>query len=479
MREKPNVFIICVSTLALPLLALAQFPGGDGGPSGKREKREAEADRSAKIAKDAYEENLRKYEKDPDMLVRPGLLASKKDKRVKIWGRATGLPGNDIAEFFLITADSGKDYESMGISFAKPSDVHAALEFIGMKSGQGCNYGLNRFWPKGERVFMTMQWDEPGKDGGKPTARSVRAEDLVIDSRTNKTLPASGFVFVGSYTFKSEDGKTLYAADVTDSRSIASDFNDPATVLDVPRQAPKSQVYGVLRVNAAYRLAPDQPLLVTLEPEHKDGKLRVRDLTLAISMPSGGTTAQQAKYVLMEPGGKQINSGDTLIHLLAALGNITEAGQDPFVTLQVDDAMPLAGVRQVYELLMKMDNEQGIRIDPPPAGQLYYRAFFPSDEWRDRKKRLGRPWELHLVEKGRQVAATLILPADEIDNNGGKGNLSFTVGSGDEAAKILVEKSNRFSQIVYIFAPRSMHYGELMAFIRPAMKTHPMMYVFF
>jgi len=43
---------------------------------------------------------------------------------------------------------------------------------------------------------------------------------------------------------------------------------------------------------------------------------------------------------------------------------------------------------------------------------------------------------------------------------------------------VLVEKSDRWSQVVYVFASPSMTYGQLMSFVRPGMKTHPTVYAF-
>jgi len=430
-------------------------------------------------ARSAYEHNLATYGKDARMLVRPGLLASRKDQTVRIWARATGISSDDPLEFILIPPDSGKDYEAAAVAFVKPSDVHAALEFIGMKPGRPVNYGKDQYWPKGERVVVHMEWEQQAADppNERPQKMRARAEDLIVDVRTGKTLPREGFVFAGSFRITPAGAdKPVYAADEMDSKSIISDFNDRSTVMDVPRQAPQSAVYGTQKWNARYKPLPGQPVQFVLEPEHKDGKLRVRDLTLRISMPAGGKNPQAGKYTLLD-GQKQIGADDSLLTLLASFGQLTDAGQDPFVTVHVSDSLQLAAVQSVYAMLSKLDNESGIRIDAPPQGHLYYRAFFPKDEWRDRSKRLGRPWELHLVERSRKLAGTLILPADEIENNEGRGDLKWTVGSADEMAGILAEKSNKFSQTVYIFAPASMEYGALMGFIRPSMKTHTM-YVF-
>jgi hypothetical protein len=438
---------------------------------------------AARQAKAAEQHNRERYGDDPDMFIRPGLLANRREKWVRIWSRSTIVRYGDAIEFFLIPPDSGKDYEALAVAFTRPSDVHAALEFIGMKPGRPINYAEHQYWPKGERVLMTLEWDQPpAEDQGNPrsTPQRVRAEELILDVGRNQPLPKTGFVFTGSYWFTSEEtGRRMYAADVMDSKSIASDFNDTSTVLDVPRLAPKSAVYDTQRLNPAYRFKPGQPVLVTLEPEHKDGRLRVRDLTLRVSMPAGNAGGPPAgKYVLSDVDGKPAADGVSLIHVLAAFGKMTESGLDPYVTVDMDPAMTLRSVRDVMRVLQQLDTENGIRIEAPPAGQLYYRAFFPDEQWRHRDNRLGKPWELHLLEKDRQVAGTLILPADEIDDNDGQGDLKFTVGSPAEAARVLQDRSGRFSQLVYIFAPGNMSYGQLMGFIGEFMKTHPGVYVF-
>ena len=202
------------------------------------------------------------------MLVRPGLLANKGEKWVRIWARATGISSNDPLEFVMIPPDSGKDYEAATIAFVKPSDVHAALEFIGMKGGRPVSYMNDRCWPKGERVIVHAEFLQQGK------MVRVRVEDLISNVQTKKTMPQTGFVFTDSFWIDGPNGKRIYAADETDSKSIVSNYNDRSTVMDVPRQAPQSAVYGTQKLNPAYQLPLGTPIQFTLEPEHKDGKLR-------------------------------------------------------------------------------------------------------------------------------------------------------------------------------------------------------------
>jgi len=431
-------------------------------------------DLAAIASKQAYDQNLKQFQDNPDYLVLPGLLANRKDKSVRLYARATGLGAGDPVEFFIIPADSGKDYESLTVAFVKPSEVNRALQFIGMKPGRAVNYNANQYWPKGERVLMTVEWANPeNQRRGQPNLHRVRAEELILDTRTKKPLSLTGLVFTASYTIKPEDGgKEMFAADVSDSRSISSVYNERSTVIDLPYQWPQGQVYGSLKPNPDHKLEAGAPIQILLEPEHKDGKTRVRDLTLKV--------LQKDHFTLLDSSNKPIASDIDLVHLLAEFGKFTETAQDPFVTIDVAPNLNLQQVQEFFSLIQTLDRETGIRVEAPPPGQLYYRAFFPDEQWRDRTKRLGRPWELHpnVGNANGSLCGTLTLPADDIDNNGGKGDLKFIVNSPEELAKTLKEKSDRWSQTVYIFTPPDIKYGGLLDFIHPAMKTHPGVYVF-
>ena len=472
---------IALSSLLLLLAAspsLAQFAPDQSAPKPTLDP--ALADKTAAAIEKLDADNLAQYKTNPDYLVRPGLLANRKEKWVRLYARATGIGQHDPVEFFAIPKDGGKDYEALVAAFVKPSDVHAALLFIGMTPGRPVNYAANRYWPKGERVLMTMQWT-PDADA-KSAPRKIRAEQMILDFRKDqdkpKPLPTSGLVFTGSYWITTDEGKKLLAADISDSRSIASDYNESASLLDVPAQAPQGEVYGLLKPNPAFALKGGQFVELLLEPEYKDAKKRVMDLSLSVSMPQGKAAISAAKFTLTDSAAKPLGNGNSLVDVLATFGKLVEDGHDPFVTITVAGGLSLSSVRELFTMIQSMDKDGGIRVEAPPPDQLYYRAFFPREEWRDRKHRLGRPWELHLGEKDDKVTGQLILPADDIDNNGGQGDLIFPVASPDETARILKEKSDKCSQVIYIFAPGEMKYGALLDFIRPAMATHGTMFVF-
>lgn len=471
-----------IRALALPLLilslalpCLAQF-----GPEVPDRAPQDPKDPALIASQKAFEENQAKHKGDADHFVRPGLLANRKDKTIRLWGRATHVQPSDPIEFWCIPSDSGKDYESLAVTYAKVIDVLEALKFIGMTPGRPVNFSENRVWPRGERVLMTFEWDAPAEGGGKPTPKKVRAEELMLDGRNgNKPLPPEGFVFTGSYWITPEgpDAKPMFAGDVMDGKAVASDYNERASILDVPRQAPKGVVYGTLKPNPAHKFTPGQPIQMVLEPEHKDGRTRVRDVSLHVSVPPG-KDLKDGVFELKDPRGKPLTDKPTLLHVLAEFGKLTEAGQDPYVTLHVDGGLTLAQVQTLYATLGEMDVEKGIRIEAPPPGHLYYRAFFPNPQWRDRTRRLGRPWELHVGDEGGRITGTLILPADDIDDNGGKGDLTFPVKTPADLARTLAEKSDKWSASVYVFAKPELKYGDVMAFLRPGLETHPQMHVF-
>jgi hypothetical protein len=176
------------------------------------------------------------------MLVLPGLLADRRARRVEVLAECTGLSANETVEFLLIDQGGSHGYEAMLWSLARPSDVDRALEFIGLRRGASVNPAVPRVWSDGDRVQLTVL----PADG-----KSFPIEQLILDIQTEKTLPEEGFVFAGSLTVPSADGKepAAYAADVYDPRSLASIYNEAISVLDVPRRVDKGEAYGRQVVN--------------------------------------------------------------------------------------------------------------------------------------------------------------------------------------------------------------------------------------
>ena len=465
---------------AAALLILASMPLGVHA-QGERALAPARQANLAAVKK-TYEANLAKYGKSADMLVRPGLLANRQEKWVRIAAEATGLTSGDPMEFWLISDESGHDYEAVAVSFARPSDVHKALVFIGVNPGWPVAYSRFRFWPKGERALVTYEWDSPGAAGANAATRQrARAEQLIVDRKTHRPLPLAGLTFTGSFwdALPDHPDQTGYAADFIDPNTIASDFNDPTTVLDVPRQADKSAVYSQQTWNPDFKLAKGQPVDVILEPEYRNGKRRVLDLTLKAGAPTNSLSIASLPCRLLAADGKAVVSGAGLKDVLDFFNRAVTEGHDPFVTLDPAPEMKLQTLVELCSFLSTIEGESGIRMDPPLAGQLYYRAFVPNEAFRERATRPTQPWELYLSSTGSTATGTLNQVEEVWGNDGRPSSYNVTtypVSSPEALHQTLQEKQGL--KVVLIFAPRRMEYAALLPFAQAAMKTHPTVYVF-
>ena len=56
-----------------------------------------------------------------------------------------------------------------------------------------------------------------------------------------------------------------------------------------------------------------------------------------------------------------------------------------------------------------VEGQGGVRVEAPPAGQVYYKAFLPDERWRTRADRPSQPWELRVSRSKDGVwASTLV-----------------------------------------------------------------------
>jgi hypothetical protein len=429
--------------------------------------------RNVRQVEQQFETNRLRCAGNPDLLALPGLLADRRARRVQIMAEGTGMRADDPVEFFLIGFDSGHDYEALALSFAKPSAVHTALQFVGMQPGRPVAAEALQFHPKGERVAVTFA--RPGKP-------PIRAERLVVSSRTHGPLPCTGLVFTGSRLTDPPDGKgpRVYAADVSDPFSIASNYNEPGTVLDVPRQAPQGDVYRLQTPNPDFLFAKGDLIEVELRPELTNGAKRIADLSLnAAALPgTAGTNLQEVAFRLEGDAGRLTVTGG-LNAVLAAFVSLNQQARDPFVSLRFDAGLPLGTLHDLCGLLATIDNEQGIRIEPPPEGQLYYKAFIPDETYRDREQRIAQPWELHLQSGIAGPTGTLIQIEQVWREDRVRPDLKMSRVSvaGPTDLRRELDARGPGLRVILAYAPPRMPFGQLMAFIKPALTTHPTVHV--
>jgi hypothetical protein len=416
---------------------------------------------------------------DPKVLELPFLKADREAREVRIEARATGVDAKTQAEFFLIATNSGHDYESIAVVKALPSHVHQALEFIGIPAGKPVDPKALRFWPRGERVVGELEW----RDGGTSTGdlRRVRLESTLIDTRTGQPLPEDGLVFTGSARVPDAAGTgVVYAADEFEPNSVASAFNLETTVLDIPRKGGQNALYDYQVVNPAHVLPQDLPLTVILRPEPRpDGTPRVADLDLVVTRPAA--EGQPVRYSLRDPRGAVRVDGGTAGDVARVLDDLARADRDAHLTIRVDPGVPVGLLGPVGEAVAALTDRHGARIESPPADQLYYRAFSPDPSFRSRAERPSQPWELRFRRAGAggwtarlaKVENTRSVITDEP---------TFRVEEypADTAAALrkALDEHGPGLPVLLVFAPPAMSYGDLMAFLGPVLKTHPVVHLF-
>jgi hypothetical protein len=455
--------------------------------------------RNVERARKLYEARLARYKASPspDELVLPGLVANRKTKQIELLAESTGLSADSNAEFLLIDQASGHGYEAILWSYAKPSDVHAALVFVGMQPGAPCDPAQLRFWPKGERVMISIVGMNLAT--GMPP---LRIETLILDKKTGKPMEAEGFPFTGSIRVPAPQGSTgvVYAADHHDPMSIVSLYNETGTVMDVPRQAGKGAVYGSLVVSPDHAFAAGDLLTLILEPERKDGLRRVKDLVLEVRLgpakpdpadlqakPAGA--GQPLAFSVRDVMGKDLVKEASLDGALASIAGLLKEGSEPYVSIRFDGSLPLSDVRRTCGVISVIESNTGIRFEPPQAGQLYYKVFLPDEQWRDAKKRFGQPWELHLAREKGIVSGKLVL--HEAVWAEGSTEPVMKVTSFDVATpKALREQLDADAErrrrgdlspdlpVLLIYSGGDLTYGELVRFITPALGTHNTVHVF-
>ena len=112
------------------------------------------------------------------------LVANKGRREVVILAEACDILVGATVEFPLVGELSDRDYESAFRTFAKPGDIAAALEGLGVPRGVNVNSAKMQFWAKGERIRVEVS--PYGEEKYRPI------EDYLIDKTTGKAPAWNG-----------------------------------------------------------------------------------------------------------------------------------------------------------------------------------------------------------------------------------------------------------------------------------------------
>lgn len=424
-----------------------------------------------KVAETCFKTNALTADGKPDAAKewRRGLLMSKTDKTVTILAEACDILVGATVEFPLVGELSDRDYESAFRTFAKPGDIAAALEGLGVPRGVNVNSAKMQFWAKGERIRVEVS------PYGEKNYRPI--EDYLIDKTTGKAPAWNGFVYCGSPDDpESKDGVRL--ADAVAPNSVISTYNEPQTVLDVPVLSNQSDVYE------RYVLAKDAPFkpfalyTIRLSPENRqEGVPRVRDMKLAFAEEKGKVIG------ILREG--DLGRGFEIPQLFEKMEKRTADGFDPHVQVSFDENLTVRQAVALAHLLAKGETDGNLRIGPPPAGTFYYKGFMPNESWREAKTRISQPWEAHFTTNAASFRLVQTIE-DWSDKNSIDAKLitkEYTVATPEEAVKTITDGDaplapNLRLPVILVFAPENAPLSTFMPAVRALLPSHPLVYVF-
>lgn len=419
------------------------------------------------------------YAGNEDILLRPGLVADRKARTVVIDAEATGISPNEPVEFFIIGINSGHDYEAIAVTFACPGDVRQALEFIGLPPGRPVDFENLYFWPKGERVKITVDSDDE-----TVPLKEIPIEKLAFDKRIDAPMRANGLVFTGS-VYIEDDGKRELAAATREPHSIAATYNERDSVLDMPMQAQQGMVYKYHFSNPAFPLRTGQQLVFTMQPERPLGALpRVLDVKLQINPADEDPAQSPADVVFLQQfeGAAEHNLQPlTLTDWLEQISAWNNAQRDPFVTVSFNTELPLKTVREISRILSSINSPQGIRIEPPPAGELHFKAFMTDERLADRNQRTVQPPELHIERSADGLQTSLTLITETWLDNQLRPELSFEeiTLTGPDDLRPALDRSNPRLPVLLIYATGNVTYGDILPYVETANTSHHLIHIFF
>ena len=451
--------------LAAALCAAAQEPADDPYLAAEAKADAAKKALAAKIDAD-FEKRAAECADTNRFFVAKGVLADRQAGTVAVDAFTTGTQTNSICEFYLITLNSGHDYEAVFQTFALASDIAKACEFLGLPKGRPVDYPKMRYWSAGERIAATASV------AGGP---AVPLGSLAADAKTGVPFDAQEFVYLGGTRLA--DGSL--DVDSQGPGSIVPDYNEPQSVFDIPAKAPQSVVYTktVLSTNALFEAY--LPAVVTFAPEKRAAPLSSRRVAddKATFHPEGfqywkcdgipeGAAAEAPTVVPPAVFAQQLSK------------RVRDEKRDVYLSFDWTPAVTLGALKSAATLLQTLDkDETGIRVDAPPAGFPYYQFILPNEEWRDREKRLSQPCELRFAKaEDGAVSATLVAISENWEGESLKPALSAEEIALDGPLALpgpLKEMTPRQLPVLLVFAPSDLAWSDLAPWLEPILADYP------
>jgi hypothetical protein len=160
-------------------------------------------------------------------------------------------------EFFANTANGGKAYESALSLRSNAVTFNAALLVLGLdpSRSKASEMQFDKKAPEGDPVELTISWNADGKTRIEPI------EELLVDQRSNKTLPKGPWVYTGSRFYDTGEHR-LYLAEM--DGVLIGFMHSPQAIIDNPR-ADALGAYGFYVINPRLGLKGGTPITLTVK----------------------------------------------------------------------------------------------------------------------------------------------------------------------------------------------------------------------
>ena len=288
-------------------------------------------------------------------------------RTVRILVEATGLGPADTAEFFAIGPLSDRSYESFFVTVASPAAIAEAIERAGVPRGVPPDIAGARLWPCGEKLTLTatsVPTNAPG--GSRSCATALSFPDLLTDTAEKEEGAILRAPVV--YTGGARDAGGAVVAATNIPCAVFALYSHSPSLLQLNGQFDQSTVYGRFHAKKAYPVGS------------------LFELTLRWD---GRTTVLHRDVAL---------TGSTLKEQLTSL-RADAAAHDLFVRLSFGEGVTVGEAAEIASALSLVDGK-GLKMDGPPPGHFFFRAFLPDPAWRARPGRIFQPFEVHVAADG-------------------------------------------------------------------------------
>lgn len=300
------------------------------------------------------------------------VVTDKSAGKVVFLAEATGLGVGDIAEFVVCGPLSDRAYESMFMSLAKPEDITAAVESLGVPRGVPTNGDLARFWPEGERLEVSVR-----PVGGTDIALSGVIKD---SQKSGEDIVGRGVVYTGGE--HAVDGSLVAATNIP--CAVFATYNHAPSALQLSSTLDQSSAYGRFQVAREFKAGD----LVEFSLRRVDPG-RVREMVCAVS--PAGCKVKDGKGSVLKEG--------TFTEAAEYIRAESKGGADIYLRLSFSPDTPVAFARACAGLFTGFDGKVA-KLNGFEKGQFFSKAFLPDESWRNRKQRIAQPFEIYPAGKG-------------------------------------------------------------------------------